>query len=103
MMAGLAYILCIIGTLSIVVGILTELAGHNTRGIGEAEPLWEAWDLKPHTSVWREGTAAPRPCSRNGCLGFQTRTDGQEGPHSRLAGACDTGEIEHVGSQRKPG
>lgn len=38
-MAGRAYVLSIIGTITMVVSILMELAGHNIRGGGEAEPL----------------------------------------------------------------
>lgn len=38
-MAGLAYVLSIVGTVSIIVGTLMELAGHDIRERGEAEPL----------------------------------------------------------------
>jgi len=102
MMAGLAYILCIIGTVSIVVGILIELAGHNIRGSSEAEPLWEAWDLKPHTSVWREGTVAPWPCSSKGVWASKQGQTGRKHPMVAWLECAIPGKLSTSGSQRKP-
>lgn len=38
-MAGLTQVLSIIGTVSIIIGILIELVGHDIWGRGEAEPF----------------------------------------------------------------